>query len=469
MARILDYSRGRPTAGAIIEAGYQGAIRYLPRAGTTGVIPVVTAELSDFASRGLSMAFVHQHADRGRTLLGRPAGREDGLWVMDRVVELGTPLRCVYLANDFDSTAEQWPMILEYMLGAGEVLGLPVVGTYGEYDLLDYLFATLSITWGWQTYAWSKGHNRDDEPRHPRAHLFQRLEQVTVAGVLGDVNDVLKVDFGQIDLTGGVAAVTWRVARSLDKLLAQLNAMAPNRSKVSDGAIGDAAHATRDSDHNPWYGPAADGMMIVTARDFTHDPAGGLDCQWLADRLTTSGDRRIKYVIWNRRIWQDGAWSAYSGINPHTAHLHLSVVASPVNDDVSSWNLGAVTGGFLMALTDAQQADLYRKVVGLDSSLGYTWLNSRRLAGEVLLTAERMVKELVGAVAALSNGELDATALGDRLEVAAREAAEHGAQSAIEGKVLPAIQRIQDALAQDNTDEAKAFLAELGKQLSPAA
>src|SRR5690606_13626231 len=134
--------------------------------------------------------------------------------------------------------------------------------------------------------------------------------------------------------------MTWRVAKSLDVLLGQLNAMFPGRSKISDGSIGDAAHATRDSDHNPWYGPG-----IVTARDYTHDPAGGLDGQWLADSLVASRDSRIKYIIWNRRIWQ-GSWQPYYGANPHTKHLHLSVVASPACDDTTPWSLtGSPNGG----------------------------------------------------------------------------------------------------------------------------
>lgn len=135
--------------------------------------------------------------------------------------------------------------------------------------------------------------------------------------------------------------MAWRVARSLDTLLAQLNAVAPRRSKVSDGSIGDAAHASRSSDHNPWVKSGSTG--IVTARDYTHDPAGGLDCNWLAQKLVTSGDKRIKYVIWNRRIWTPGVgWQAYKGSNPHDHHLHLSVVSVPSGyDSTVQWALGA--------------------------------------------------------------------------------------------------------------------------------
>lgn len=150
--------------------------------------------------------------------------------------------------------------------------------------------------------------------------------------------------------------MAWRVARSLDVLLAQLNERAPHRSKVSDGSIGDAAHAARVSDHNP------DAAGIVHARDFTHDPAGGLDCHRLAAQLVASRDARIKYVIWDRRIWQ-GSWQPYSGIDDHTHHLHLSVVAGPAADTTTPWNLG--TGGFLMALSDQQQTDLYNRIFGM--------------------------------------------------------------------------------------------------------
>ncbi|MEU3706691.1 SH3 domain-containing protein [Streptomyces anulatus] len=130
----------------------------------------------------------------------------------------------------------------------------------------------------------------------------------------------------------------WRVATSLETLRQQLNARFPGRSTASDGGIGDAAHQTSGSasDHNPWYGPG-----IVTARDFTHDPAHGVDIQQISDQLLASQDPRIKYVIANSRIgnsrsWQ---WGPYNGANPHEKHFHLSVVASPLCDDGRPWNL----------------------------------------------------------------------------------------------------------------------------------
>lgn len=134
--------------------------------------------------------------------------------------------------------------------------------------------------------------------------------------------------------------MNWRLARSLVTFRAQVNARFPNRNRASDGTIGDADHQSRSSDHNAWYGPG-----IVTASDTTHDPAVGLDMDALTDQLQASRDRRIKYVIFNRWImdsrpqFNPWKWVRYNGSNPHTKHMHLSVVASPLCDDASLWNL----------------------------------------------------------------------------------------------------------------------------------
>ena len=138
----------------------------------------------------------------------------------------------------------------------------------------------------------------------------------------------------------------WRVGQALLTLRSQINQMAPDRDRKSDGTIGDASHRTRDSDHNPWV---ADGNLgIVTAMDITHDPAGGCSAERLADALRAGRDKRVKYVIWNRRIMNtqsiDGAapweWRAYSGHNPHDKHLHISILPDKgLYDSTAAWNL----------------------------------------------------------------------------------------------------------------------------------
>src|SRR5688572_10906117 len=101
----------------------------------------------------------------------------------------------------------------------------------------------------------------------------------------------------------------------------------PNRSRASDGTIGDPAHASRRSDHNP------DSRGVVLAFDITHDPAHGVDCERLYAHLVRVRDPRVKYVIWRRGITSGNRGPApwvrrdYTGSNPHDRHLHVSVLA----------------------------------------------------------------------------------------------------------------------------------------------
>lgn len=125
--------------------------------------------------------------------------------------------------------------------------------------------------------------------------------------------------------------MAWRLANSLVSLRDKVNTHYPNRSRASDGTIGDAAHSSRVSQHNP------NSAGVVTAVDITHDPVNGYDGQALADRLIR--DPRVWYVIFNRRIWE-GKWTPYSGSNPHDKHVHVSVKQDPANyDNSSTWNL----------------------------------------------------------------------------------------------------------------------------------
>lgn len=140
----------------------------------------------------------------------------------------------------------------------------------------------------------------------------------------------------------------WRVAHSLEKYRAQINAARPNRKKADDGTVGDAAHASRSSDHNPWVMDGA--MGVVTAMDITHDPAGGVDSYKLAEMLRTKKDRRLKYVISNRRIFSSvtspWTWRPYSGSNPHDHHAHVSVQSTKsLYDNIDDWDFGDFFGG----------------------------------------------------------------------------------------------------------------------------
>lgn len=126
----------------------------------------------------------------------------------------------------------------------------------------------------------------------------------------------------------------WKLAPCLVQLRTQINAAYPDRSKGSDGTIGDEAHAASKSEHNP------DPDGTVRAIDITHDPAHGLDGNRLAAQLVTSRDSRILYVIWNRRIARSyskpgipaWSWAPYAGLNAHKTHVHVSVTVAGANN-----------------------------------------------------------------------------------------------------------------------------------------
>lgn len=137
-----------------------------------------------------------------------------------------------------------------------------------------------------------------------------------------------------------------RRARSLETLLAEVNARHAQRDTGSDGWIGDAAHRSRPSDHNP------NTAGVVRAQDFDADvdPGDRELSPELWDFLLASRDRRISYVISRARMFSSypvrgyPSWTPrpYSGSNGHFTHLHLSVVADPaLYDDGRPWGFAS--------------------------------------------------------------------------------------------------------------------------------
>ena len=109
-------------------------------------------------------------------------------------------------------------------------------------------------------------------------------------------------------------------------VLRQATAIAPSRMKASDGLLPSRAHlrANPNSDHNTGY-----------AVDLTHDPKRGIDCSDIFKKL--QNDPRVKYLIFNHRIWtpQQGV-DIYTGPNPHTKHIHISI-NDKCGNDTSPW------------------------------------------------------------------------------------------------------------------------------------
>ena len=122
----------------------------------------------------------------------------------------------------------------------------------------------------------------------------------------------------------------WTLSPCLGLLVDETDRLFPSRSTASDGSIGDSSHQARVSDHNPSL-PRPPGW--VDAVDITDDDEAGCDVSRLVHHLVASRDRRVKYVISNNTIWKAyasggvPAWTPtpYTGVNPHTKHVHVSI------------------------------------------------------------------------------------------------------------------------------------------------
>lgn len=118
--------------------------------------------------------------------------------------------------------------------------------------------------------------------------------------------------------------------------LAEATRLWPSRRKTSDGICGDPRHQARESDHN-----------AGNAWDLSHDPAHGCDAHALVEGIRRRQDKRVKYIISNRRICGPGSsgggwnWKPYSGGNPHSIHAHVSIWPSARNS-TAPWFGGTV-------------------------------------------------------------------------------------------------------------------------------
>ena len=99
-----------------------------------------------------------------------------------------------------------------------------------------------------------------------------------------------------------------------------------DRTRSSDGWLGDSRHAARKSDHNP------DGEGWVRAIDISRNLSGKSEPDLMPDvadqlRILAKTDRRISYIIFDGKIASSKSfwrWRKYKGINQHRTHLHCS-------------------------------------------------------------------------------------------------------------------------------------------------
>jgi hypothetical protein len=118
---------------------------------------------------------------------------------------------------------------------------------------------------------------------------------------------------------------------------------------VRDGGIVRACHLGGRSEHKE--GRAWDWML--NAHDPTEHARAHDFLNWLlatdaqGNRWANARRLGVMYVIWNRQMWASydatPTWRAYTGPNPHTDHIHISLSWNGALQRTSFWG-GAVSG-----------------------------------------------------------------------------------------------------------------------------
>lgn len=203
MARVADYSAGKPGARALRDAGFVGAVRYIGQPGWTK--NTSAAELADFQAHGLGMGLVFE-LGAGDWRGGFTAGARHARDARAHADAIGFPRnRPIYMAIDQDVvTIAEFEMAMAYLDGAASVLGKERTGPYGEHDVCAWSWDR-GYRWQWQCRAWSGTPIRHFAQRrlyqyfgHPESGPGGGAgPNIHVGGVEVDTNEVTHPDWGQ--------------------------------------------------------------------------------------------------------------------------------------------------------------------------------------------------------------------------------------------------------------------------------
>lgn len=132
-----------------------------------------------------------------------------------------------------------------------------------------------------------------------------------------------------------------KLSKALIQLREQFDDCYPERSRQSDGWLGDSRHSSRKSDHN------ADKQGWVRALDVDADLGiSREEMHQVVEQLRKFGRKRLSYIIFDGRICSSKSlwrWIKYSGINPHRTHAHFSAKKNQ-DDNREFWNVPLLGG-----------------------------------------------------------------------------------------------------------------------------
>lgn len=188
-----DYSFARPTPASLVSMGYQFAARYL--SGDPGGGKDITAsEANALLAAKMDIVLVWE-ASGTAAMNGYNQGVSDAQAAKSEALSVGQPAtRPIYFAVDFESDSGSIGSITSYFQGVSSVLGLSRTGAYGGIYTIQQLFNSGTISFGWQTYAWSSGQ------WDARAQLRQTQNGVDNDQL--DADEGMVSDYGQWPVAG---------------------------------------------------------------------------------------------------------------------------------------------------------------------------------------------------------------------------------------------------------------------------
>jgi hypothetical protein len=196
--------------------------------------------------------------------------------------------------------------------------------------------------------------------------------------------------------------VAWYLAPALAVGRAEVNRRWPKRDLASEGTVGDAAHQATRSDHNP------NTRESVDAWDMDKD---GVDVWAVIGAFQRHPSSH--YWIYDRQIAdKDDGWQrrAYSGVNPHTQHVHFSIrQTAAAEQDRRPW--GLLEEEFMPALSDDDQRALIWRVEAI--AAGRLAVAGGPTRGEPVainqraITLEQKIAALAGVVAGVDEQTAD--------------------------------------------------------------
>lgn len=203
LGRVLDYAAGVPSARAIKDGGFLGAVRYVSerRPGAEWMLgkPVSATETNNLAALGLETASVYQFgraatADWKQGALGAATHAPKAI-ALHR--SAGGPTgRPIYIAIDDNPTRGEYDSLIAPYLRAFEALLKAAgysAGIYGNYNVIDWAIKDGIGSYFWM-HDWGSGGKI-----HPRTtiHQLPQNKQQTIGGVVCDINNVYAHDWGQ--------------------------------------------------------------------------------------------------------------------------------------------------------------------------------------------------------------------------------------------------------------------------------